>query len=129
MSWLSAPIADRVVFGKMLRAIDIALGFPRTHPESQLVRYGRAPHAATVRTETQCQVMVNTTLGAIALSIDATIATLSGRSIMVDGENILITMSNLGWVVSATLPGNAANWAVAAYRDGGAGSPNGVPIP
>jgi hypothetical protein len=128
MSWLVAPIADRDTFRKMLRAIDIALGYPRVHPESQLVRYGRGPHAAVVRTEAQCMVVVNLTLGAIALSIDATIATLSGRSILVDGESILVRMSDLGWIVSATLPGNAANWTIAAYRDGGVGSTTGEPI-
>jgi hypothetical protein len=129
MSWLLAPIADRLIVRKMLRAIDVLLGYPRTHPESQLVRRGRGPHAAIVRTETQCAVLVNTNLGAIAVSVDAVIQALRGREVQIDGEAIRVRIDDLGWQVRADLPGNLANWTPEPPRDGGAGSTTGEPIP
>jgi hypothetical protein len=129
MTWLIAPIADRLIVRKMLRAIDVLLGYPRVHAESELRRVGRGPHAATVRTETQCAVMVNTSLGAIAVSVDAVIQALRDRTVQIDGESVRVRIDDLGWQVRADLPGNIANWAPVAARDGGAGSPTGVPVP
>jgi hypothetical protein len=129
MTWLIAPIADRLTVRKMLRAIDVLLGYPRTHAESELVRVGSGPHAPTVRTETQCAVLVNTNIGAIAVSVDAIVQALRDRQVQIDGEQIRVRINDLGWQVVANLPGNIANWSPVAARDGGAGSATGVPVP
>jgi hypothetical protein len=129
MSWLLVPIADRLILRKMLRAVDVLLGYPRAHAESELMRHGRGPHAATVSTETQCAVLVNANLGAIAVSVDAVVQALRDRTVQIDGESVRVRINDLGWQVVASLPGNVTNWAAVLPRDGGAGSQTGEPIP
>jgi hypothetical protein len=129
MTWLLAPTADRPIVRKMLRAIDVLLGYPRTLAESEITRVGNGPHAPTSRTETQCAVRVNTNLGAIAVSVDAVIQALRDRTVQIDGEQIRVRIDDLGWELRANLPGNAANWTPVPPRDGGAGSTTGEPVP
>lgn len=129
MAWLLIPIADRTKARKLVRAIDVLLGYPRTCAESELVRHGAGPHAAIVHTETQCEVRVNLVLGAIAVSLDGVVDALRGRTIDIDGEQIRIRIDDLGWQVRANLPGNESDWQTVQPRDGGAGSTTGEPVP
>jgi hypothetical protein len=130
MTWLLAPIADRLIVRKLVRAIDTKLGYPRTLADSEVTWHGGKPAAALpVRTETQCEVRINTNLGAIGVKLDAVIQALRGSDVNVDGEQIRIRIDDLGWQVVQNLPGNAANWTTVPPRDGGAGSATGVPVP
>lgn len=125
MSWLLARIADRPDVRQMLRAIDVLQGYPRTHPERELVRYGRGPHAVTVRTETQCAVVMDATR--IAISVDDAVLALLGRQATIDAQAVTVRLNGAGWAVVETLP--AGTWTPLAPRDGGAGSTTGVPVP
>ena len=125
MTWLVAPLADRPLVRRILRAIDVLLGYPRTLAESELVRVGRPPHAATVRTEAQCAVMLSATH--IAVSIDPFVQALIGRQVTIDGQATTVTLTRGGWTTSATLP--AGTWTPAPARDGGEGSTTGRPVP
>lgn len=128
MAWLLIPIADRTKARKLVRAIDVLLGYPRDCAESEIVRHGAGPHAAIVHTEAQCEVRVNLVLGSIAVSLDSVVDALRGRAIDVDGEQIRIRVDELGWQVRANLPGTESDWQIVAPRDGGAGSTAGAPI-
>jgi hypothetical protein len=125
VNWLLIPLADRAIVGRVIRAIDVLLGYPREHPESELVRVGAGPHAAVVRTEAQCAVMLGATH--LAVSIDAIVQALVGRQITIDAQQVTVTLTRAGWSVVATLP--AGTWTPLPPRDGGAGSTTGVPVP
>ena len=125
MSWLIAPIADRPLVRRVIRAIDVELGYPRVHPESELVRHGAGPHAPIVRTETQCAVMLSATQ--IAVSVDPVVLALVGRQTTIDGQTTTITLSRAGWTTVDALP--AGTWTALAPRDGGTGSTTGVRVP
>lgn len=136
MTWLLAPIADRTKVRRLLGAIDVLLGYPRTHTEAQVIRHGAGPHApiSTIRTETKCEVWVNTNLGAIAVMVDDVVMALRNRECDVrdnDGlvYRIRVRVDDLGWEVRANLPGNLANWSrVNTTRDGCNGSETGIPL-
>jgi hypothetical protein len=124
MTWLLVPLADRTIVRRLLRAIDVLLGYPRTLAESEITRVGRPPHAATVRTETQCAALLGATH--LAISVDAVVQALDGRQITIDAQQVTVTLSRPGWSVVATLP--VGTWTPLAARDGGAGSTTGVPV-
>jgi hypothetical protein len=124
MSWLLIPLADRAIVGRVIRAIDVLLGYPRTLAESELVRIGRGPHAPTVRTETQCAVLIGATH--LAVSVDAIVQALVGRQITIDAQQVTVTLTRAGWSIVETLP--AGTWTPLPPRDGGAGSTTGVPV-
>jgi hypothetical protein len=125
MSWLITPLVDRTKAGTLARAIDVLLGFPRVHPERELVRIGQGPHAAIVRTEAQCAVMLDATR--IAVGVDAAVLALVGRQVTIDAQSVRVRVDDPGWTVVATLP--AGTWTPLTARDGGAGSQTGEPIP
>jgi hypothetical protein len=128
--WLIAPIADRTAVRKMLRAIDVALGYPRTEQVGMHgVRQGPGRHGSPGTTVTQCDVWVNLVLGAIAVRVDDTVRALRGRQVAVDAESVRIRVDDAGWQLRASLPGNAGDWSRAQPRDGGAGSQTGEPVP
>jgi hypothetical protein len=138
MSWLLAPLTDRYKFRRMWAAADIILGYPRTHTEAEVIRYGAGPHApiSTIRTETHCEVWYNTQLAipAVAMLIDPVLTALRDRECDVRDIDALIyrvriRIDDLGWEVRANLPGNRADWnRVTTVRDGCAGSTTGVPL-
>jgi hypothetical protein len=128
MSWLLAPVTDRLIVRKILRAIDIRLGYPRILADSEVTwRGGKPPTVPVIRTETQCEVRFNANLGVIAVKLDTVVDALRGGDVNVDGETVRIRINDIGWQVVQNLPGNVGNWAAVAPRDGGAGSTDGVP--
>lgn len=139
MSWLIAPAADRSVVSALLQRVDEILGFPRTHPEAEIVRVGLvAQTVAAPRTETQAAVMRHSTTqglfalrGAIAIDLGALRDVIGERFFVVDSQRKRLReiIADRGWELRATLPGVEDNWSPLPERDGAQGSANGTPIP
>jgi hypothetical protein len=84
-------IAERDAY-RLAAAIDTLLGYPRAHPEGELTRRGRGPHAPTVRTETQCAIL-RLVDGRYVVTVDDVVRALDGRQVTVtDGGARLVTI-------------------------------------
>jgi hypothetical protein len=126
MNWLLVPLADRAIVRRIVRAIDVLLGYPRTLADNEVTWHGgKPPSALPIRTETQCAVLLGATH--IAVSVDAIVQALVGRQITIDAQQVTVTLTRAGWSVVETLP--AGTWTPLPPRDGGAGSTTGVPVP
>jgi hypothetical protein len=135
-----ATATDRGYARELWAALDVLYGYPRAHaadePGVQIRRGGSPPY-----TETLFVAYIHDDTGAaalhgvVALVVDDPPAGMLRRRITRGattrtlGEWIDWLVTNRGWAIMTSLPGQVEAWTQLAVRDGAAGSSTGVPIP
>lgn len=93
---------ERLCF-RLCAAVDIELGYPRTHSRGEVTRHGLGPHAATVTTATKSRPR-RLPDGRVVIKVDDAMRALSGRIVTVqDGGARQITISFAGEVEVGTI--------------------------